>query len=335
MSLFKFLNNAVDNSKKKKGRLFSGGLDEDTENGFVAEPASPQNSAPQSIEPDGNYGVAAPKKHSKLFNTLRDILAVAAPAITSASQGTGLIPGAAIGALGMFGGRARQDEGAQDQFNKDRLFRQTDRKIDTDASLANAELSALTGYRNQSLALDADKVVADRNKQKTDASDNFRKEYFGNQIVKDTEDATTGIKKIREASKSFNKSGSGFDDMALIFNYMKVLDPGSTVREGEYATASKNASMLDRMGVSWEKVKSGEQLSPQQRKNLVEAAERQYKGTYDAHESYKGQMKSLAEKRGIDPSDVFMDFGQGPDAAKDEYHLSDIEAKMRQRGLLK
>ena len=32
-------------------------------------------------------------------------------------------------------------------------------------------------------------------------------------------------------------------DMALIFSYMKMLDPNSTVREGEYATAQDAGSI--------------------------------------------------------------------------------------------
>ena len=40
---------------------------------------------------------------------------------------------------------------------------------------------------------------------------------------------------------------SGASDIALLYGYMKVLDPGSTVREGEFATASNAGGIPDKI----------------------------------------------------------------------------------------
>jgi hypothetical protein len=85
---------------------------------------------------------------------------------------------------------------------------------------------------------------------------NFRKEFVGNQITKLFQGATEGISKIRETMRNPNKTG--FNDQALIFHFMKALDPASVVREGEYVVATKNAGILDRLGISLNRVMSGE-----------------------------------------------------------------------------
>lgn len=170
----------------------------------------------------------------------------------------------------------------------------------------------------QGLKLKETEVGNNTDLKRKEATDKLRDEYFKNTIVKDTQDATIGINKIRKAANSFETTGSGFDDMSLIFNFMKVLDPGSTVREGEYNTAAKNASLLERIGVSFQKVANGEQLSPTQRKNLLEAAERQYSGVLEAHDIYKSQFNDMIQKRGVDPNDVFLNFGQGAPKATEK-----------------
>ena len=54
-------------------------------------------------------------------------------------------------------------------------------------------------------------------------------------------------------------------DLALIFNFMKVLDPGSTVREGEFATAQNSAGVPERIRNTANRVLRGERLGTAQR----------------------------------------------------------------------
>jgi len=139
-----------------------------------------------------------------------------------------------------------------------------------------------------------------------DDETSFRKEYEASPVVKDFNMANTGIKKIREAMKS--PTQDGFNDMSLVFNYMKVLDPGSVVREGEYATAMKNASLLESLGVRLNRVMTGQQLSPEQRKLLTAAAERQFNSNRSTYQNYKAEKTDIAKKSGLDPTKVITDF---------------------------
>lgn len=135
--------------------------------------------------------------------------------------------------------------------------------------------------------------------------------FVTNQLVKDTQDSSVGIQKIREAfaDQTNSKNPNQFNDMALIFNYMKVLDPGSVVREGEYATAQKNAGLLERMGVSVDKIKDGSSLSVDQRQKIAEAAELQFDATLQKYHSFKQSYDSTAQRYGLNPENVTHDFG--------------------------
>lgn len=65
-------------------------------------------------------------------------------------------------------------------------------------------------------------------------------------------------------------------DLSLIFNYMKVLDPGSTVREGEFATAANSGTIGDKIANIYNKVVSGERLTDQQRTDFLNQSKKLY-----------------------------------------------------------
>lgn len=61
-------------------------------------------------------------------------------------------------------------------------------------------------------------------------------------------------------------------DMSRIFGYMKILDPGSTVREGEYASAENARGVPDTVRAQYNRVMSGQRLTDKQRQEFVQAA---------------------------------------------------------------
>lgn len=93
-------------------------------------------------------------------------------------------------------------------------------------------------------------------------------------------------------------------DMGLIFSLMKVYDPTSTVREGEYATASNSGSIPQQFLNIYNKAKDGQKLQPEQRAQFVEtmaeAAEVQHKKLMGTAAQYR----SIAEAAGLDPDKV-------------------------------
>jgi hypothetical protein len=118
----------------------------------------------------------------------------------------------------------------------------------------------------------------------TDTGINFetekklRDEYVGQ---------TKDFKTIQSAWRSIKTSGgepSAAGDMSLIFGYMKLLDPGSTVREGEYANAQNAGGVPDRVVASYNKLLNGQILSDSQRKDFLGQAKKQYDSRRDEYE---------------------------------------------------
>lgn len=97
---------------------------------------------------------------------------------------------------------------------------------------------------------------------------------------------------------------SAAGDLALIFNYMKVLDPGSTVREGEFATAQNSGGVDDRTRALWNKVINGERLSDNIRKDFVDRSDRLYKAAEGNQMEIENNYESIAKRGGMNPQNV-------------------------------
>ena len=96
-------------------------------------------------------------------------------------------------------------------------------------------------------------------------------------------------------------------DLALIFNFMKVLDPGSTVREGEAASVQNAGSIPERTWGLYNRVLTGQKLSPAQRTDFVRRANRLFNTANNQHSKRVGEFTRLATKVGADPSEVVLD----------------------------
>ena len=93
-------------------------------------------------------------------------------------------------------------------------------------------------------------------------------------------------------------------DIALVFGYMKMLDPGSVVREGEYATAQNAAGIPERIRNAYNKAVDGEFLDGKQRADMVATAQRLYKQARSAAEAEATRYRDLAKGYGLDPGRV-------------------------------
>ncbi|MBA2689400.1 MAG: hypothetical protein H0U63_01190 [Burkholderiales bacterium] len=137
-------------------------------------------------------------------------------------------------------------------------------------------------------------------------ADNFkmtqdlRKEASGRQEIERFNKVKDSYEGIRSAAKQ--KTGAG--DVGLVISYMKLLDPGSAVQGGEYATAQNTAGVPDIVRAQYNKLVDGDKLSDQQRSQFVTAADAIYKDAAmtatNVYETYNKE----AGKYGIDPTSV-------------------------------
>jgi hypothetical protein len=99
------------------------------------------------------------------------------------------------------------------------------------------------------------------------------------------------------------KNGPG--DIALITGFMKMLDPGSVVRETEFATARDTAGLFTQLQNRLEKAKNGQLLSSAQRDEYV-ALSKQY---LDSAQKKSGEDKKalgvVVKNYRLNPENVF------------------------------
>jgi ADP-ribose pyrophosphatase YjhB (NUDIX family) len=196
---------------------------------------------------------------------------------------------------------------AQDETGLDFKKKQLDTTVDEKAKDRAAKEAAAEAKRQAAIAAaktaaaKAAKAAEDQKKAgglKT--ADDLRKEFNALPEVKDYKDVDTAVKKVEAAAKDVSAAG----DLALIYAYMRVLDPGSSVKEGEFQAAAQAGGAGDRLVASIGKAMSGERLSPDQRADFLSHAqtlrEAQRSRAQGAAEKYRG----IASKRGADPNDV-------------------------------
>lgn len=172
------------------------------------------------------------------------------------------------------------------------------------------EAAARLAIDRERLGLERERVSIDREKLAKGPEGNntfknaaeLRKEFINQS--KEFAIQTDAVGRI-EASAS-DPSAAG--DLALIFSYMKTLDPGSTVREGEFATAQNAGGVPDRAVAAYNKVLSGQRLAPEQRKDFVNRAKKIYQQASSQHKKRESEYSRLATQNDIDPANVIVDF---------------------------
>ena len=102
-------------------------------------------------------------------------------------------------------------------------------------------------------------------------------------------------------------SASGFQDIALIFAFMKALDPRSIVRESEFEMAAAGAGVSAQAQNFLTRVLTGKQLRPEDRREILAIAKGQFLEADRQINQITNMTKDLASsyaQYGIDPSRV-------------------------------
>ena len=111
------------------------------------------------------------------------------------------------------------------------------------------------------------------------------------------------------------KIQAGLGDVALITAFMKMLDPGSTVRESEFATARDTAGLYASLENYLEKAKTGEFLGASQRKVFTDLAGKYLQAAEKDGAKTRTSMEGIVDRLGLNPADVFVDVLEEAEAA--------------------
>ena len=158
---------------------------------------------------------------------------------------------------------------------------------------------------------------------KGDSATDLRKEFQSLPTVKNMGAVAEAYEKIKGAG------ATGAGDMSLVFGYMKLLDPNSSVREGEYANAENAGGISDKIRGWYNKAVSGEFLTPELRQNFRAEGGRVYAAQVRRYEADAENYSRLAEKAGFDPADIVLDrgYGGGQQAAQPEAEAVNAQAQ--------
>lgn len=132
-------------------------------------------------------------------------------------------------------------------------------------------------------------------------STELRKEF--NTLAQPYNTVAQAYAKIMQAAKTPTAAG----DISLIYGYMKLLDPTSTVREGEFATAQNAGSIPDNVRSMYNKAKEGTRLSDNTRADFVNQANNIVDSLRPQLQAHIQRYQGIAQANGLPADQVVYD----------------------------
>lgn len=120
----------------------------------------------------------------------------------------------------------------------------------------------------------------------------------------------TQSKPFSEISQAYNRvqtaasQPTAAGDLSLIYNYMKILDPLSVVRESEFAQAAATGSYGERTKAYVNRILEGKRLSDDIRNDFLFQAKQLYDGQEKLHAQRESEFQRIASEQNINPRSV-------------------------------
>lgn len=233
-------------------------------------------------------GSAKDKDNQRLLFTA---IGAALPTLIGAAFG-----GAEGGAMGAQAGtQFATTMGAN--FQKESEAKVAAEKAEKDAKLKQAEKLDERAFQKELKGMDLD--VKNQEKQFANIQ-GLRKEYESHPITRSTREISGAYEKLNSAVA--NPSAAG--DLSLMFNFMKVIDPGAKVKEGEFATAENASNVPTKILAAYNNALKGERLSESQRVDFQNQASNIYQVQLNQQKILDQGFANQASKNNLDPADV-------------------------------
>lgn len=128
----------------------------------------------------------------------------------------------------------------------------------------------------------------------------LRGQYDQDPNVKNYKIVRDNYERIREGTQLTTGAG----DIAVVFGYMKMLDPTSVVRETEQATVENATGVPAQVRNLWNKVYAGERLPPEARAEIAAAADQIYQQSAGNVEDTNNRYGGIADRYKLDRSGI-------------------------------
>lgn len=133
--------------------------------------------------------------------------------------------------------------------------------------------------------------------KKFEAEQKLRKEYA---------DQTKGYTDVMESYRRVKSSeATGAGDISLVYGYMKMLDPGSVVREGEFATAQNSAGIPSAISAAYNKALNGQRLTEGQRAMFMSQAKKLADAAGKREAEVRKGLSGVVNNYRLNPENVF------------------------------
>lgn len=116
-------------------------------------------------------------------------------------------------------------------------------------------------------------------------------------------DLGQAFKKVEAAA--LNPSAAG--DISMIYGYMKILDPKSTVMQGEQATASNAGGIPDRVKALYNQALNGERLAEPVRQDFYAQARNLIESQRELQQDIAARYTDIATQNKLNPNQIIFD----------------------------
>ena len=207
------------------------------------------------------------------------------------------------------------------QFRRETDARDYNYRVENDAADRNLKRDIFANtqnFQNAKLGIDREELNLKKNifgaKQQQTAAEALRPDIEGEgKLRKEYSGHNKTYLDVRRAyDRILASKDDAVGDISTIFGYMRMLDPTSTVREGEFLTAQNAAGVPDQVRNIYNRLLSGERLNPTQRAQFRAQAEALYGKIKGEHDSIRGNYVNLAKQYGYNPERILLDYGPEP-----------------------
>lgn len=153
-------------------------------------------------------------------------------------------------------------------------------------------INALQGYRKAG----AVNVSMDSGQKGFENESNLKKMFSGEPIYKDFNDMQSAFKQVKSSLAQENPIG----DVAAATKIMKLLDPGSVVRESELGISMAAAGKMDRLQNYVTNWTQGTKLTPTQRQDFQNLANELYAAAGQTYNQKRNEYADFGAKYNLD-----------------------------------
>ena len=130
-----------------------------------------------------------------------------------------------------------------------------------------------------------------------------------NELRDEVNALTKDFRVVQDAhTKIKNVANTGAGDMSLLYSFIKLLDPGSVVRESEFAAAAQSGSYGERVQGAVNRALTGQRLPDSLRQDFIREADNLYKSQKAGTDRVIKHYTGIAERAGLNPQDVIFPY---------------------------